>query len=241
MKLVQLLGSMNKADFALYLGYTIASYDKRVLIVDSTKDQVYRYGYTRLEENEYLYELQHVEILTGAENWRDVVKSLQEDGDDASKYDCIIVDVDSMPILLEQWPNFDEVLYVSDNDRLNVQKDIPLLHRWLDESSAKELRRIHFESAYKVPEGLISLLMNNRIEFSPFSETLEYDDLGGRLRLIMQHDEIIPYKKLSKQYKQVLTDLVTEWLDINDLPKAKPSFFGFGKKDKHHEHEVLEG
>lgn len=238
MKLVQLVGTKNKADFAIYLAHTIANYEKRVLIVDATKDEIYRHGYTDLEEMEYLYNLQNVEILIGAKNWKEVTNLLEYEGEKTNNYDCIIVDMDSINALIDDWPLFEEAIYVSDNDRINIVRDIPLLHRWQDENENRQLRRIHFESSYKLPENLIQLLMNNRIEFSPFSESLEYDDLESYLRLMMQHDKIIPYKKLSRLYKSFLKELVMEWFEIDESEQGF-KIFKLAKRDK--DKEVLEG
>lgn len=242
MKIIELLGSKNKTDFAIYLAHTIASFEKRVLIVDATQGEFYRYGFTHLDENEYLYNLQNVEILIGAKDWRGVENLLNKENETSSNYDCILVDVDNVSTMIAEWPKFHEVLYVSDNDLLNIKKDVSLLHRWLDENENSHLRRIHFDSSYKLADGFIQVLMNNRIEFSPFSETIEYDDIENRLHLFMQYTQVIPYKKLNRTYKQILKELVEDWFEIDEKPKTfKTTLFNFSKKDKHHEKEVKEG
>lgn len=240
MKIIQLIGTKNKADFAIYLAHTIANYEKRVLIVDATDTEIYRLGYTEMEEDEYLFDLQNVEILVGAKHWGDVSRLLESEGEKASNYDCIIVDMDSVDTMIGDWPRFEETLYISDNDRINITRDIQLLHRWLDENEERHLRRIHFESSYRIPEGLIQLMMNHRIEFSPLSETMEYDDLEDRLRLMIQHDKIIPYKKLSRTYKSTLNQLVFEWFEIDETKSGlTEKLFKLSKRNKNK--EILEG
>lgn len=237
MKIVQLLGSRNKTDFALYLAHTITSSDKRVLVVDATADEVYRYGYVRYEENEYLHDLQKVEILCGARSWPEVEKNLAQVDEKVSNYDCIILDTDNLDSILADWPKADCVLYVSDNDRFNLMRDIPYLHRYLDENNVSEIRRIHFDSAFHLPYEYIQLLMNNCISFTENSKSLEYDEMLDRLRVMMQHEQVIPYSKLNKEYKLFLNELACELFDdltIRDVQKlARNGLFSLRPKKKY--------
>lgn len=230
---IQLLGTRNKVDFALYLAHTIASQGKRVLVVDSTLTNLYTKGIAQLEENESLFEIQSVEILCTAKDWESVRAKLIAEDEELSKYDCVIVDIDSIDIMLNNWGSFDETLYISDNDRYNISSDIDLLHRFLDETDNRPIRRIHFESSFNVPDGYIELLMNNRVEFTANSESIEFDEQSERLRMMMQHNQLIPYNKLTKDYKTLLNNLVVELfgLDLREVAKsAKPSIFGGFKK-----------
>lgn len=232
---IQLVGTRNKVDFALYLGHTIAAQGKRVLVIDATSNAFYRHSVTQLEEGEALFEIQGVEILCTAKDWPSVEDCLNAESESLNNYDCIITDMDSIEVLINNWPKFDHTLYISDDDRFNINCDIELLHRFLDENDGKSLRRVHFESPFKVPAGYIELLMNNRVEFTADSEILDYDDQEGRLRIMMQHNQVIPYSKLTKEYKELLINLVVEWfgLDKRQIAKAaKPSLFGNYKTKK---------
>lgn len=232
---IQLVGTRNKVDFALYLGHMIAAQGKRVLVIDATSKNLYERSITHLEEGEFLFEIQGVEILCCAKDWKSVEDCLNAESETFNNYDCIIVDMDSIDVLISDWPTFDHTLYISDDDKFNIHCDIELLHRFLDENDGKSLRRVHFESPFKVPEGYIELLMNNRVEFSADSEVIEYDDQEGRLRIMMQHNQVIPYGKLTKEYKELLVSMVVEWfgLDKRQIAKAaKPSLFGNYKTKK---------
>lgn len=225
---VQLLGTRSKVDFTMYLAHVIASQGKRVLVVDATISNRYMVGLARLEEGDQLYEVQNVEMIAAA-SWADLQARLKIEGEDIGHYDVVLVDIDSIAQILSCWEKFDVSLYVSDDDRFHIHKDIALLHRYLDEYDNKPIRRLHFKSQFKLPESLIELLMNNRIEFTLDSQEVEFDEQLERLFVMMQHNQIIPYNKLTKSYKRILNEFVVEWLglDRRDVEKAaKPSLFG---------------
>lgn len=227
MKTIQLLGSRSKSDFTLYLGYTIASMKKRVLIVDATQREEYLYSYVRFQDDEWLYDLQNVEILCGGiTTWLDVEEKLRLCNETTTNFDCIIVDATDGVTLDSNWPKFNEVLYVSDNDRANIMRDVQILHTYVDKFDVNEIRRVHFESAFSIPDGYINLLIHDRIRFSGLSESFEYDELEEKLRLIMQHDHVIPYNRLNKHYRKALQQLVSEWFlvdrsEVEESAKSK--------------------
>lgn len=232
---IQCIGTKDKSDFILYLAHTIASQDKRVLIADSSKEARFYNGIATIEKNEHIYEVQGVEIVCNVHSLTEVEQKVKADNEDISKFDCLIVDMDDISTMNQDWGYFEQTLYVSDNDRFNINKDVELLHRYLDNSGAKEVRRIHFESIYKIPSGYIELKMNHRLEFSPNSYEVEFDEKLEELRIMLQHNQIIPYKHLTKDYKTMLTELVVDWFEL--LPKdvaksAKPGLFSKFKKNR---------
>ena len=232
---IQCLGTKDKSDFILYLAHTIASQGKRVLIADSSKEARFLNGIATIEPHEHIYEVQEVEIVCNVRSLTEVEQKVKLDNENISSFDCLIVDMDDISIMERDWGNFDHTVYVSDNDRFNINKDVNLLHRYIDNSGAKEIRRVHFESIYKIPSGFIELKMNHRVKFSPNSFEIEFDEKLEELRIMLQHNQMIPYKHLSRDYKKMLTELVVEWFEL--LPKdvaksAKPNLFGKYKKNK---------
>lgn len=232
---IQCIGTKDKSDFILYLAHTIASQGKRVLIADSSKEARILNGIATIEPHEHIYEVQEVEIVCNVSSLTEVERKVKADNVNISSFDCLIVDMDDISTMEQDWGKFDHTLYVSDNDRFNINKDVDLLHRYLDNSEGKKIRRVHFESIYKIPSGYIELKMNYRVEFSPDSFEIEFDEKIEGLRIMLQHNQIIPYKSLTKDYKSMLTELVVEWFEL--LPKdvsksAKPNLFGKYKKNK---------
>ena len=235
MKTILLIGSRNKADFVLYLSHVISNLDKKVLIVDSTYDQIYRHGYTHLSKEEHLFDFQDIDILCGAKNWLQVEESLRTNNETTTNYDVVLVDMDSVEAVTREWPTFDNRFYIGDEERLNQVRDVELLHRLFDETENREMTRVQFEGRYKLDNSYFDNLMNNRTKWVSLSYSIEQDDFEAALRTQMQHELAIPFKKLSKQYREVLTDLVSGLFEmhIHDIQNAvKPSFFRFSSKRK---------
>lgn len=234
MKLIQLLGSRNKDDFAIYLGSTIASMGNRVLIVDATNNNVYLYSYIQHEEKEVLYEFQDVEILISTKSWKELVEKLEKANEKIEDFDCIIVDSNDSSTIYNDWPKFHHVLYVSDNTRFTISQDVEILNDYVDATGITTLQRVHFESAHKIPNDYLNLLINNRLDFSFVYEPLEYDDQEHKLRNYMQHENTIPYNKLQKDYKKLLKSIVTEiydmgYKDFEASSKRSPIGMFFGR------------
>ncbi|PJO44903.1 hypothetical protein [Lysinibacillus xylanilyticus] len=216
MELIQLLGSRNKSDFAIYLGHTIAALGYRVLIADATNNSEYLHSYIQIEDNEHLYELQDVEILINTKNIQECVENLSNSNEALENFDYVIVDANDSSSIVNDWPKFQHVFYISDNTRSNITQDIDILNDYVDSTGKTILQRIHFESAYKIPNDYIDLLINNRVEFKLVEDPLEYDDQEHKLRNYMQHESSIPYAKLPKDYKRLLKAIVTELLNIGN-------------------------
>ncbi|MFJ8519405.1 hypothetical protein [Lysinibacillus xylanilyticus] len=254
MKIVTLIGTKNKTDFAIYLAHTMNTMKKNVLIVDATTFGHYQQGYFQVD-GEYLstpdvvfHSLRDIDIVCEANDWVDVEKKLRTVNTTTTNYDCILIDIDSTDGLLAEWPSSDLTLYVSDNEKFNLAGDVSLLHRYFDENDTTTLRRVHFESAYKIPADYIETLMKNRPTFEGNSIYFDYDEDELPLRMLMQHEHVIPFNKLNKAYKRVLQELsceLFEGMTIRDVEsQTKRSFFGIrpkNEKDKASQQQTIGG
>ncbi|MEX3624886.1 hypothetical protein [Viridibacillus arvi] len=229
MKVLQFIGTKDKADFSLYFANVLSLLGKRVLIVDATTNQIYRNGYALLSENETIGDIQNVEILTRAKDWSEVEYELNKVGLKPENFDCIIIDLDSIQAVTASWPIVHDHYYLSDADRVHITMDIHLLNRLFDEYETTTIKRIHFESAFTLSEDYLDLLMNGRPQWHGFSQSVEYDDFEERLRLQMQHEQIIPLKQLSKSMRTTIESIVSEEFEIalSEIYKVtNKSFFG---------------
>lgn len=235
MKLIQLIGTRNKTDFTLYLGHALNSLGHRILVIDSTQNQLYRHGYTNNSVTEHIFEFQNIDILYGVTNWVDVEEKLRSMNETSTNYDAIIMDVDHSPPLLEEWPTFHERFYIGDHEKLNQIRDKELLHILFDQTDNTEIRRLTFESHFRLDNGYFDHLMNNRPKWKSVHYHIEVDEVDTALRLQMQHEFNISFKRLSKQYKEVLQEVVSDIYEVHikEVQDAiKPSLFRFGSKRK---------
>lgn len=251
MKTIQLVGSRNKSDFTIYLSHLLTKLNQRVLIVDTTEQSIYQHSYARLEEGRTLYDFQQIDILVGAKEWLDVEKLLRNEGESTTNYDTIIIDMDSVETISNEWPVFEERYYIGDEERYHQILDVDLLHRLFDESEYKDIKRVTFKSGYELASEFFDNLLNHRANWRSMNHLIEPDEFMRPLRIQMAHDHIIPFNKVNKQFKDVLTEIVSEiyQLHIKEVQEVvKPSLFRFGTKrnkkekpEKHKEHELALG
>lgn len=228
MKSIQLVGSRDKSDFVLFLGHVLTNLDKRVLIVDGTQQSLYKHSYTRLIQDQTLFDFQGVDILCGASNWTNIEEHLVKAGETALTYDVILIDMDTKEVIEQDWPEFTERFYIGDFDRAHQLLDVELLNRLFSITGSTELIRITFESNYRIDESYFEALLNQEVKWLSMNYIFEPDEMSESLRLRMQHDQIIPYKNLNKQYKELLNEIVSSLygIHVKDVADAvKPSLF----------------
>lgn len=229
---VQLLGTRNKTDLAIFLANAVVGQGKRTLIVDCTKDQLYKYGFGPIENSKsQMFEIQGVDVLTArVSSWEDVVQASRKENSDVTQYDVVILDFDYFAPLQGEWGKFDRTIYTGDNDRFAINRDVELLHQYLDMFGEDQpIQHIHFESAYHVPTGYLELLMNNRIEFKDLYYEIEYDDRLESIRQSMQHNRIIPHNKIAKDYRVMVNEIVASLYGVTTTEVSegvgKPTIF----------------
>lgn len=235
MKTIQLVGSRDKTDFVLYFAHVLSNLNKRVLVVDATKTALYRHSFTRLVNNQRVFDFQGIDILCDAPDWLAVEKQLAIADEAMMNYDVVLVDMDSKEMLMNDWPVFDERFYIGDYDRAHQLLDVELLHMLFAVTGTSELKRITFTSDYPMNESYFETLLDQDVLWKSMNYTVEPDEMAERIRLRMQHEQVIPYKQLSKQYKEALQQIVSELygLHVKDVADAvRPSIFQAFKRTR---------
>lgn len=243
LKLMQFIGTRNKTDFVIYLSHVLTQLDKRVLIVDNTRNEWYRNGYARETGEQRLFDFQGIDILYGTSNWLDIEAFLQQSGETSINYDVILMDMDTTEILEQEWPVFNERFYVGDFDRGHQLRDVELLRTLFRTSESNELKRITFESKYKMDAAYFESILKVEVAWRSMNYLFEPDDFSDDLRIHMQHEQDIPFRRLNKQYKELLSEIVSALYEVHikDVTDAvKPSFFSFRSKPIQKKSPVLE-
>ncbi|MBQ0139972.1 MAG: hypothetical protein KBT36_11780 [Kurthia sp.] len=209
MNLTRFIGSSIKSDLVIYVGHILAQMGHRTLIVDASLMKDYQYSFIRTEENEVLYDLQNVEIISDVRTFDTLKNQLAIANEQVENYDYILVDTNDS-CTFSNWPSFENTYYISNDVRSNTMKDVEILNDYMDITGLFKVNRIHFESAFSIPKGYIELLLNNRIEIIDSFEPIEYDDKYEYLSQFIQHEYEIPYNRLNKQYKNMVRSIVTD-------------------------------
>ncbi|GEL05554.1 hypothetical protein [Rummeliibacillus stabekisii] len=239
MKVIQFIGTKDKADFTLFFAHVLSEIGKRVLIIDGTEREVYKYGYIE-NSSDRIADIGNVEVVVEAHNIETVNSVLRANSLSMQAYDCVIIDVDSVEGLIAKWPNIDERYYLSCDERYCINKDTKLLHHLLDITDNADINRLHFESTYNIKSEYVDHLIQNRANWSFTSYNVEFDDLAEQLKLQLQHEQIIPLKKLSKTTKAVIKRMIVDLYEdaASELDKViKPPFRLFNSKNQTNDKE----
>lgn len=227
-KLLQLVGSRNKSDLVMYIAHMLSNLEKRVLVVDVTQNRLYERGFTRLGKDQCLYDFQGIDILCGTTNWFDIEECLLRAGETTVAYDLVIVDMDTTEVIEQEWPEFHDRFYVGDFDRANQILDLQLLKHLFQHSGSNVMKRITFETRSNLDSAVFDNLLNEPVEWRSMNYLFEADEYMNDLRVRMQHDQEVPYRRLSKQHRELLTEIVSALfeLHVKDIEDAvKSSFF----------------
>ncbi len=231
------VGSRKKCDTVIFLAHVISKQNKRVLIVDHTANQTYREGYVRLDKDETLYDLQGIDILVGSQNWLDVERQLKLYEETTVNYDFILFDIDFEKGLDNEYPVFDECLYIGDFERDHLNRDGNMLKKIKATYPKIPIRRLTFASKYKINADLIHVYLPDDFKWHSIHMLFDADESVEELRLTIQYEQTIPYKLVNPQHKELLEGLVSELFQLHTeevQEGMKQSFFKniFGKKQQ---------
>lgn len=216
MQLVRFIGSSRKSDFVIYIAHMIAKMGHRTLIVDTSLMKEYQYSFIRTEENEVLYDLQNIEIISDVRNFEGLKQRLELANENVENFAFILVDTNDS-CTLSDWPAFANTYYVGNDVRQNIMKDVEILNDFMDQTGLTKINRIHFESAFTIPNGFVEMLLNNRLEIIDSCEPIEFDEKYEYLWQFIQHEYEIPYTRLNKQYKNTLRSIVTDICKVGNV------------------------
>lgn len=97
MKVIGLMGYVDKYDFAINLAKSINTMDKSVLVVDATKDSKLKYVIPAIDNigKAYVTQYNNIDFAVGFDSMYDVENYMCEQSINIGLYDYVIVDIDS--------------------------------------------------------------------------------------------------------------------------------------------------
>lgn len=97
MKIIGLIGYVDKYGFTLNLAKAINSMDKSVLVVDATKDNKLKYVIPAIDNigNAYVTQYNNIDFAVGFDSMYDVENYMCEQSINIGLYDYILVDIDN--------------------------------------------------------------------------------------------------------------------------------------------------
>lgn len=213
MKQLLFVGTTRKSVFTVPLIHVLQQLGKSVLLVDLTAKQEYNVGYFDGHFDESFNEVSTSIDCVSAETYPAAAEILLKNNHKPTDYDFVLIDANQLGAI-EGLPLSSDPYYVSDEDNINIQYDVVLLHYLLDRLEEPYLNRIHFESAYGLGKGYLSQQMKDRVEWLGFDTEIEHDVLLTKLDLQSQHDESVKITKYAKAFRETIFQLL-----IKEMPE----------------------
>lgn len=217
MKQILIIGDMDKSDMMFYLCKLI-SLDHRVLLADVTRSHRYEHAYPKIEMEAVIRQHDQFDIAENVRDYTQLESIVSEDN-----YDFVLVDIDSEEAI-RNWPEADMYFLATTYENGQLQTNLKLLEACFQAGTASKLypiSRIICEVADTLSEDYLDELYDKvPIQWkTSFVYYPEERDLTRRIN--NQWSSKVILKKLSGEYKKVLTGVTESILDMGTAGVAK--------------------
>jgi len=231
MKVVGLLGYMEKVDLMTSLAKTIQMMGKAVLVVDATSDQKYKYVIPALDviEKAYVTQFDSVDYAVGFESLNDVENYLTQQKINIGLYDYIFIDIDN-PKTYEFFRSraFNKTYLIMDTSMLGYKKNLEIINSLkiysVDEQDSKITRILYRGYMTRASEKYLEQKFNAiECKWDEREYEIVESEQDMMLYLDFQISGIIQIKKHSRMFRTTMTDMVIqimEEVNASDVNKA---------------------
>ncbi len=208
-----------KCDLIMYLSRILHVAGKKVAIVDMSEEQMFQYCLPLAFTSDRMVTYRDIDVYYKIKDEEDYKSIVSE------KYDVILIDVGFNKEMVRLFIKSDYCIFVTDPEIHNVQmmKDFVEIFsetaKEMDEDKSASLLRIFRDMCQgKIGYKYITSIIDSPAPQKYIGEyVFNIDEGDWRLRLHCQYDHIIKFRKLSKEYKIMFTDMLD-------------AFFGTDKK-----------
>ena len=212
-------GLASKTDVTLYLSKILANMGFKVLLVDGTEYERYRYSIDPIFLPEWITEFEGFDVACGFTNYKRMVDYLSSVDEDITQYDFILVDVEKIDFLTkEEWISAAARLWVSTYRREDLERGKEWIYKLQERLQAEEL-----PSFYRLWTQMMDTTIDQYawgfyndipIHFHGTPVSIYWNEMDMALQIENEHIKKIRIKPLSRQYKKSLTlllELLTGW------------------------------
>ena len=214
MKKVGFIGGYNKIDMLLYVAKMLTIAEKRVLLVDTTKEQKAKYVVPAINPTvSYVTNYENIDVAIGFNNLRDIKEYLSED----LEYDFILIDIDSIQAFMNyEMENAFKNYFVTSFNIYSIKKGLEVIKEL---ANPIELTKVIFAKQILDEE-------NNYLDFLSLGYKVKWNDyrvyfpleMGDESAIIdNQRLSRIKFSNLTSQYKESLMYITEELIGENEV------------------------
>lgn len=224
MKKVGFIGGYNKIDMLLYVAKMLTIAEKKVLLVDTTKEQTAKYVVPAINPTvSYITNYENIDVAIGFNNLREIKEYLSEELD----YDFILIDIDSIQAFINyEMDNSFKNYFVTSFNVYSIKKGLEIIKEL---ANPIELTKVIFAKQILDEE-------NNYLDFLSLGYKVKWNDyrvyfpleMGDESAIIdNQRLSRIKFSNLTSQYKESLMYITEELIgekEVNNFIKNLRNF-----------------
>ncbi len=214
MKKVGFIGGYNKIDMLLYVAKMLTIAEKKVLLVDTTKEQTAKYVVPAINPTvSYITNYENIDVAIGFNNLREIKEYLSEELD----YDFILIDIDSIQAFINyEMDNSFKNYFVTSFNVYSIKKGLEIIKEL---ANPIELTKVIFAKQILDEE-------NNYLDFLSLGYKVKWNDyrvyfpleMGDESAIIdNQRLSRIKFSNLTSQYKESLMYITEELIGENEV------------------------
>lgn len=214
MKKVGFIGGYNKIDMLLYVAKMLTIAEKKVLLVDTTKEQTAKYVVPAINPTvSYITNYENIDVAIGFNNLREIKEYLSEELD----YDFILVDIDNIQAFINyEMDNSFKNYFVTSFNVYSIKKGLEIIKEL---ANPIELTKVIFAKQILDEE-------NNYLDFLSLGYKVKWNDyrvyfpleMGDESAIIdNQRLSRIKFSNLTSQYKESLMYITEELIGENEV------------------------
>lgn len=214
MKKVGFIGGYNKIDMLLYVAKMLTIAEKKVLLVDTTKEQTAKYIVPAINPTvSYITNYEDIDVAIGFNNLREIKEYLSEELD----YDFILVDIDNIQAFINyEMDNSFKNYFVTSFNVYSIKKGLEIIKEL---ANPIELTKVIFAKQILDEE-------NNYLDFLSLGYKVKWNDyrvyfpleMGDESAIIdNQRLSRIKFSNLTSQYKESLMYITEELIGENEV------------------------
>ncbi|MCM3783872.1 hypothetical protein M3231_12890 [Neobacillus mesonae] len=206
-------GLCNKTDVLLSLCKVLTKSGFRVLLIDATADERYRYCIDEIHTDVQITEFEGFDVAFGFSHFTQIEQYLDGFEEKLAAYDFIILDMERKDFLsAEHWISASARVWATDYTRLSLERGRAWITDLMEGLGVEELPgffRLYTNTVDTYLENFIwSYFDNAPIRFHASRVIFHSDEMDTALRIENEHYRRLTMKPLSKQYKRSLAELI---------------------------------
>jgi hypothetical protein len=208
-KLNLFIGATEKIDLMLNI-CKVLSANSKVLLVDATTAEKYRYSVPLIDEQNKLSEFDGFDIALGFKSL-DELKDYYATQNEDFAYDLLLIDTDDLKSVA-MWPGIVNQFLVSSLEKICIHRNAELLDRYFmnrDKATLTEFNMVYYPFVdCSIDEAFVSASLERfPIVWGDEDHSFYFDEADYAVRIDNQFENRILLKRLSRPYKSSLLSI----------------------------------